>query len=138
MSYIPNCREDENYNGKYLNETDKEFLRGFDWAVEQAVDNFFDNNFEIDFGEDDDYLTHVLTQKLPEGQKKEYDMEDSFTESGEIEYHTVKVETYADLLRMKILEWCESGRNELIVSMIENMDEKEYESIKKRVDEQQQ
>ena len=40
MSYIPNCREDENYNQKYLTGDDKEFVRGYDWCTEQAVDNF--------------------------------------------------------------------------------------------------
>lgn len=37
MSYFPDCRTDEYYNEKYLNEKDKEFVNGFDWCVEQVV-----------------------------------------------------------------------------------------------------
>lgn len=45
MSYIPDCRTDEYYNQKYLNEKDKEFIAGYDWAVEQIV-NMIENNIE--------------------------------------------------------------------------------------------
>ena len=54
MSYIPDCRTDEYYNEKYLNEEDKEFVNGFDYCTKSAVEcgfanieDFFDE-FEID------------------------------------------------------------------------------------------
>ena len=135
MSYIPNCREDETYNPKYLSKEDKAFIRGYDWAVEKAINNFFDNHFENNFA-DDDYLTHILCQKLPQAKKTEYEMENSFTESGEIEYYTQEVETYADYLRMMILDWCETERNETVVFLVEDMDEDEYNANVERVNKQ--
>ena len=45
---FPECRNDNYYNEDFLTKTDKEFVRGFDWATEMAVDNFFDNNFDSD------------------------------------------------------------------------------------------
>lgn len=37
MSYIPDCRTDENYNEKYLNEKSKVYIAGFDCAIETIV-----------------------------------------------------------------------------------------------------
>lgn len=130
MSYIPDCRTDENYNQKYLNQKDKQILNGFDWAIEMAVDNFF-NNLEL---LEDGYLEHILNDNVakgPEGQQEEYKMEFTF---GGREPETRKVDTFADLLRFKILEFCEMERDELITSMIDGMDESEYDSIKRSVD----
>lgn len=130
MSYIPDCRTDENYNEKYVTGENKNFLLGFDWCTQMAVDNFFDNNFnEFDFN--DDYITNIFKRRVPDFMKEEYDMENSFMEK-ETEHR--KVETYADWLRMKILEWIEMERNELITSMIDDMDEDEYKKIKAEVD----
>ena len=127
MSYIPNCRIDDNYNQKYLNAKDKEFIKGFDWAVEQVFDNFFNNLDMLD----SDYLETILKQEVPEDMQEEYTMTFSFTD-GQDEKRQVK--TYEDYLRFKILEWFESDRDEMITSMIDNMDEKEYNEIKERVD----
>ena len=33
----PDCRTDENYNEKYLNEKDKEYMAGFDCGIETIV-----------------------------------------------------------------------------------------------------
>ena len=43
MSYIPDCRTDKAYNERYLKEDDAEFVRGYDWCAEKAVENAFDN-----------------------------------------------------------------------------------------------
>lgn len=128
MSGIPECRTDEYYNQKYLNETDKEFLRGFDWCTEMAADNFFDNMF--DFFGSDSYFEHILSEKLPEEMQDEYDYEMSY--NGTTEHR--KIKTYADLLRAKLLDWIEYERDELIVSMIDGMKEEEYETIKAKID----
>lgn len=127
MTYIPDCRNDENYNQKYLSKPDKEFLRGFDWATEMAVDNFFDNEmFELQTM--DSHLGHILNEEVPESQREKYEMEFTFADR---ENEDREVTTYADLIRMKLLEWIEMERNELITSMIDNMDDKEYEKNKK-------
>ncbi len=135
MSYIPDCRNDENYNEKYLNNFDKEFVRGYDWCVEMSVDNFFDN-LDIYFG-DDSHIMHLLNEELPENMREEYEIERTFAdENDRVEKRDVK--TYVDLLRSKILDYIEMERDELITSMIDNMDEQEYSEIKAKVDGKQE
>ena len=131
MSRIPDCRTDEAYNQKYLNQRDKAELFGFDYCTECAVDNFFDNL--DDYFDEETYLGHLLNEELPESMQEEYTMEFSFrAEDYKSEDRTCK--TYADLLRMRILERIEMERDEVITSMIDNMDEDEYAKIKARVD----
>lgn len=113
MSYIPDCREDEEYNYKKLGELDKEFVRGYDWCNEIGTDNFFDNIEDV--FDTDSFLMHTLNTELPEKMKDEYEIELSFIGKTE----TRQVETYGDLLRFKLLEYIENQRNELIVGMIE-------------------
>ena len=135
MSYIPDCRNDENYNEKYLNNFNKEFVRGYDWCVEMSVDNFFDN-LDIYFG-DDSHIMHLLNEELPENMREEYEIERTFAdENARVEKRDVK--TYVDLLRSKILDYIEMERDELITSMIDNMDEQEYAKIKAKVDGKQE
>lgn len=135
MSYIPDCRNDENYNEKYLNNFNKEFVRGYDWCVEMSVDNFFDN-LDIYF-EDDSHIMHLLNEELPENMREEYEIERTFAdENYRVEKRDVK--TYVDLLRSKILDYIEMERDELITSMIDNMDEQEYAEIKAKVDGKQE
>lgn len=43
MSYIPDCREDENYNEKYLSIKDKVFVNGFDCAVDSILNGVLYN-----------------------------------------------------------------------------------------------
>lgn len=131
MSFIPNCRTHEYYNQKYLNQKDKEFISGYDWCVEMAVDNFFDNNYDHD---DEGYLEHILAQELPECMKQTYEMENTFREEGEPETEERETKTYADLLRMQILEWIEMERSRLITSMIDNMSEEDYNANKEKAD----
>lgn len=133
MSYIPDCRTDENYNQRYLNDKDGEFLRGYDWCTETAVDNFFDN-LDIYFG-DDSHIMHLLNEKIPKGAREDYEMDFTF---GEREAEVRKTKTVADVLRYKILDYIEMQRDELITSMIDNMDEQEYAEIKAKVDGKQE
>jgi hypothetical protein len=111
MSYIPDCREDESYNEKYLNETDKEYIRGYDYAVEEVLETFFANldcyDFRVD-GEDID-LGLIL------------------------ENH----ESIADKLKDAMKQWFESERDQMITSMIDHMDDNEYEQIKEKVDKEE-
>lgn len=101
MSYIPDCRSDENYNEAYLNEMDKEFVRGYDYAVEQIV-NLIENNSNV-YPELDDIL----------------------------DYHkAVACVDKVKIVKESIEEWAETQRDELITSMIDSMDEVEYEKNK--------
>ena len=129
MSHIPDCRRDEYYNQKYLNEKDSEFIRGFDWCSENAVDVFFDNMEEF-FGIDS-YLMHILNEEIPEQDHEEYVWINSFDERIQ-EKRTVK--TYLDAIRAHLVDWVEMHRDELITSMIDNMKEEEYKAIKEKVD----
>lgn len=130
MSYIPDCRSDENYNEKYLNEKDFQFVRGYDWAVEQVIDNFFDN-LEVT---ESDYLIAMMEEPLPEELVQEYEVPTTFNGDESQEYETRTAKTYGDLLRLNILRWAECGRDELITSMIDAMTEEEYQAIKEKVD----
>ena len=96
MSYIPDCRTDEHYNQKFLTGADKKFVRGFDWCVEMAVDNFFDNEM-FDLAQSDSYLGHILNETVPDELQEEYTQEHVFLNDGEEERQTVT--TYADLIR---------------------------------------
>lgn len=128
---FPECRNDNYYNEDFLTKTDKEFVRGFDWATEMAVDNFFDNNFDSDMPiEEDGELSIMLNKELPDYLKEKYEMEFTF---GDRDNEEREIKTYADLLRMKLLEWIEMERNELITSMIDNMDEDIYNAIRNKV-----
>lgn len=129
MSYIPDCRRDEYYNQKYLREKDAEFVRGFDWCCENAVDVFFDNM--EDFFGIDSYLMHILKEEIPEQDHEEYEWTNSFDERI-VEKRTVK--TYLDAIRAHLIDWVEMHRDELITSMIDSMDDDEYNKIKEKVD----
>lgn len=98
MSYIPDCRNDENYNQKYLNDKDREFVRGYDWCTEEVVDNFF-NNMDVYFDEDS-HLLHLLNEKLPEHLKDEEEIEWTFGRETTVR----KIDTYADLFRAALEE----------------------------------
>lgn len=108
MSYIPDCREDENYNEKYLNETDKEYIRGYDYAVEEVLETFFSNIDVYDLRVDGEDIDLGLI----------------------LENH----ESILNKLKEAMHEHFESSRDEMITSMIDNMDDKEYEEIKASVD----
>jgi hypothetical protein len=121
MSYIPDCREDGYYNVDRLEEGDKREVKGYDWCAEEVVDNFFSN----DMGglcDPETYLGHLLSEKLPEEMRESYEMEFSF---GDREPEERVVETYADLIRSRLLDWMESSRDEMIVSMIDSYEEEE-------------
>lgn len=127
---FPNCREDAYYNEDFLNERDKEFIKGFDWATEMACDNFFNNHYnDIDSDENSDYLDRTLTKIVPEYMQGEYEMQFTF---GDRESETRTIVTYADYVCFKILEWIEQQRDELITSMIDNMNEDEYKTLREK------
>lgn len=118
MSYIPDCRTDECYNYENLTNDDKQFVNGFDYCTEVAADCFFDN-LDAFFGSDS-HIMHALNEELPREMKEAYEVEFDYLGNGTV---TRDVETYADLLRARMLEFIEAQRDELIVSMIDNASE---------------
>lgn len=101
---VPNCRTDESYNEKYLNEEDKRFIKGYDCAVEVALNLL--NNAEV-YPEFEDLLD-------PNKALVNVDKE--------------------DIVREALEDWLEGERNMIITSMIDHMDEKEYEANKSKAD----
>ena len=124
MSYIPDGRTDEFYNQKFLNNEGKAELKGYDWCAEEVVDCFFDN---IDNA--GEYLEAILNTEIPEETHETYEWVPTFGDEAE----TRTIKTWGDLLRARLLDWIESNRNELIVSLIENMDDEELEAIREKI-----
>jgi hypothetical protein len=126
--YYHDCRTDEYYNEKYLDKESKQELRGYDWCAEFVVDGFFDN---LESYLDSDIIEKLLNKKIPKECRESYE----FTSPCGGGY-TVKRKTkrLKDWIRSKLLDYMESERNELIISILDNMDEEEYERIKKEVD----
>ena len=122
---FPDVRNDDWYNEDFLDGASKKEVLGFDWAT-FAVDNLFENIEQIT--DESDYLEKVFSEELPKSLQDEYDME---RHDGEDEHREVK--TYADFIRMKILSWLENERNEIVVSLIENMDESVYKALREKV-----
>ena len=91
MSYIPDCRNDENYNETKLSTRDMDFVAGYDWAVEQIL-CLFDGN------------TNVFPR-----------LEEILDENT-----AVVNEDKEAVVRDSIEQWAEMQRNELITSMIDN------------------
>ena len=114
---MPDCRTDEAYNQSQLNDMDKRELAGYDWCAEEVVDNFFNNIDNYDALDEIGFIGQFLSQKVPEYLQEEYEMEWDF---GNRENEKRKVETVADYIRYCLLEWIESERNEMIVSMLES------------------
>ncbi len=124
---FPDCRNDDFYNEDFLDGMDKGFLRGFDWAIEMVLDNIF-NNLEM-ITDDSDYLEGVFEKKVPSSLQSEYEVIPRFL--GEKE--TRKINTYADYIRARMLDWAESERDELVTSMIDHEDEDLYHAIRNKV-----
>lgn len=115
MSLIPDCRTDENYNEDFLNETDSEFVKGFDWAIEQ-MKNLFEGNLDV-YEEELNYVPD-------EGEAEEDEVYSKREDLFEI------VSDNAGFLANMIDDWMEMERDELITSIIDHMDEDEYEKLK--------
>ena len=147
MSYIPDVRNrfrerlyegtrgaskmDKNernpYWEGYLNDTDKEYVRGYDWNTEQVVSSFFQN---LDVFAD--ILDFIDTDDI--------DIEEVVSERSILEYSDEELAEksestlIAKKMRECLLEWIEMERNELIVSMIDGMKEDEYDRMVKKAD----
>lgn len=118
MTYIPDCRNDETYNFDNLVKDSQTYVRGYDHCAEDVVDSFF-YNLDVYF-DDDSYIMHMLNEKLPESLQDEYEWDKVDIDTGKEESEKRKVETYADLLRSKLLDWIEDERDTLITALIDS------------------
>ena len=100
MSLIPDCRHDDTYNEDFLNKSDKAFIQGMDYALEQIKNLFLGN---LDVYEDE------LTETLPEGEEKG---DDEAFASREDLYEILQDNT--EILAAVIWNWHEKERNEMI------------------------
>lgn len=132
MSYIRDARnkyeEDFSNTGEkkpnpyyegYLNQTDKKYLSGFDWAAVSA-ENFFANieSYADDLPDDIDFDFNKINSNIIL----------SATEPTAEELAKQSKETQLMYWFMNsILAHIESDRDELVTSMLENMDDEEYQ-----------
>ena len=120
MSYIPNCREDDTYNEKYLQGGDADYVAGFDWAVQCGMNNFFENIDERGYCDREEYkeIEEAVTQITPDN----------------ILGVLAKRPDLMEKLQEELNNWVEMERDELITSMIESIDEDKFDEIKSTVD----
>ena len=121
-------RENAYWEG-YLNNDDAYMTHGYDYATE-VVDTFFHN---LDVFEEEFELLDLERYDLPDehivfGEKalSEYSEEELARMS-----ETTKIMT---LMRTSILKWLEIERDELVVGLIEQCPDDEYNDIKERAD----
>lgn len=108
--YIPDCRRDDDYNQKYLDQHDADYVMGFDYCAEQ-IGTFFDN-------------ISIYADCIDEANDGDID----------ICRYLEKHPNVAAALAESIEDWVESQRDDLITSMIDSMDEEEYTKAKEEVD----
>ena len=137
MSYIPNTREKFKYNFKtgkydgqengyrqeYLNDRDKEFVKGFDYAV-NTIMNYFRN---LDVFSEEFLKAGINTHRIDTEAVVADDMSDEEIEA--LDEKTYLLGTVHDSMS----DWLEMERNELIVSCLDNMSGASYEKNRKRV-----
>jgi len=94
------CRTDEYYNEKYLDETNAEYVAGYDLNTFE-LQSFWDN---LDVYEELEFLEYLVK---PE---------------------------HIKALKDTLNDWIELNRDQMITSMLDAMDEQEYEKMKERID----
>lgn len=107
------------YYEKYLNTDDSNFLDGYDWAVNEEAKHFLENMLE--HLEEFDKEHFIRIGKINEDILMRDDV--SETELKDVNDETV----FLYRLKEAFMEHLEMSRNEIVTSMIENMDEEEYE-----------
>lgn len=107
---------DENYNEDFLNGSDKDYIQGYDVCFD-AIISLIASNLDVYEGE--------LTELCPEGYTPEED--ECFTTREDL--YEIMVEN-KEIICAIIKDWLEMTRDEIITSLIDSMDDKEYESLK--------
>lgn len=120
------CREDEDYNEKYLPEEDSQFVCGYDAAIRDLSAVFFAS---LDFLDDFESIKDKFdTDKIDLGVILDDNDIDEYTdkELSDMTFETRLVKT----LQSAFLFFAEIGRDEMITSMIDNMDDETYQKLK--------
>lgn len=99
---IPDCRSDDYYNYAFLGTEDMTFVNGFDWCVDNAVDNAF-NNIE-------DIMPDIV---------QKFDIRPSDAEKA------------VNFIKDWLLHYIESERDDLITGLIDGMEDEEYRKNRK-------
>lgn len=108
MSKIPDCRNGEYYNEKFLDDLDREFVRGYDYCMENVVMTFFDN-IDIYYKAFDEADKVINVAKL-----------------------IMNNESLDNAFRKCISHYAVMQKNELITGMIDGTAEKTYEEMRKK------
>ena len=117
---------------EYLKKEDADFLRGYDWCMEMVVDEYFN---WLSTQIESDYIEKVFSEPLPDSLKETYVVKHIFQKPPLIEnaVETRNVETYGDFVRLKLLEWIEEKKRDLIDSMMEySLDDELFEEVQKK------
>ncbi len=118
MTLFVDGKHDIYYNEDFLKKSDKTFLRGFDYAYDEII-NLFLNNLDIW----QDWLSY--DPEAPKEDTKE-----------EVYAHTEGLydilQKNKGILKMIMEQHLDSSRDYLIVSMIDGMDDDDYENERKK------
>lgn len=142
MSYIPDCRKgnDGLYNEKYINKENKEFVRGFDYALETIL-NMFSNleTYTNEFLDADFNIRKVndgaVSKQYDDCLNKDEKAEETFTKE---DFNKANQQTQlVTTLMYCIADWHEMERNQLLVSMIDGTPTDILEKNKAEYEEQQ-
>ena len=140
MSYIPEIRKRETrtpfskefsknlYWQGYLNDQGVDVLSGYDMATD-ATENFFENIdvYADEFNQFGFDVEYIDTDTVMEDKELEAYSDD--------EIRNMSTETrFVACMKAVILHWIELERNQIGVSLIENMDTEECDRIVKAVD----
>ena len=109
----------------YLNDDYKQFLRGYDSAVEDTLDSFFASICDCEFLEE--IFNHHEIEEIEKS-------ESAFNLEFELPDDAPKSVRFVRGLYEELRREFENERNEMIVTFIENMDDDEYKAIRKEKD----
>lgn len=116
MSFIPDTRNDDYYNEDFLDKISKSCLVGYDFALDQII-NLIGGNLDI-YSDD-------LNELCPE----DHEIEEDEAYSKRDDLYEI-LEDNKEIICAIIKDWMERNRDELVTSMIDGMDDEEYEGIK--------
>lgn len=127
MSYIPDTRrtysklygktKENSYYEGYLNDKDAEYVAGFDWVTDLVLRNLFHEGNAED-------VYDILVENVENISKNEKLIVDLKTLPNDDRKDIVKA------IKFLVLDHIEMDRDELITSMIDNMDDDEFAKLK--------
>ena len=116
---FPDCRNDDVYNERFLEDRDEQFIQGFDLVFSEVINLIADNLDSYD---------QELTELCPEGYEPEED--EAFSKREDL-YEIL--EDNKEIICAIIKDWLENVRNEVITSSIDDYSEETFDFIKDEV-----